>query len=184
MTKPTSLRSFQDIRDVASETIRQVGERSLTGDQVKSIQGLLTLAADTIVKEEAINRAIVANTSNVPGVPATTTPPPRGTKNTDGTFILNINANSYGAPSVEFVEHRPAPTSAPAPSPAPPLQIEVWDEEPPAEDPPERAIPYSNLSGEEAAAHLGEARAAAHDDIADKRRNLVERLRAQREGRR
>lgn len=135
-TAPT-LRTFQDVRDTAADTIRRVKARDLTADQARSITALLSLAADTVVKEETLNRALVRNTADVPGVPATAAPPPRASKNTEGTFILNLNVNGGASPTVT-VDHVETPPPArpepPAPEPAParlepPLAIEVWDEE-------------------------------------------------------
>jgi hypothetical protein len=118
MTDLPPLRSFQDVRDVLSNTIHQVRERDLTGDQAKSILGLLTLASETLVKEDAINRAVLANTSPTPGVRSeTTTPAPAAFA--PGSFILNLNVGDQNrphhvpifdldpAPQAEIVEHVP-----------------------------------------------------------------------------
>jgi len=157
--KPT-LRSFQDIRDVASETIQQVRDRDITTDQVKGIQGLLTLAAETIVKEETLNRALLANTSNVPGVSATTTPPPKGPKTTEGTFILNLNVNSQEPSRVIDVQaHSPV--------------YEIDD----TEDVPEpQPLDIRVLAGQQMTA----ARAATVDVKENNRNALLQRLRAPR----
>lgn len=155
------IRTFQDIRDVAADTISQVRNRDLTGDQVKGIQGLLSLAADTIVKEEAINRALVANTAPTPGVSSTTTPPPKGATTTGGTFILNLNVPG-------------APTQV----------IDVTDEESSIEEehpPPKTLSALVSISGDEAAEHLGAARAAAQAVTTNQRSALAERLRKMRQ---
>lgn len=160
MSEKPTLRSFQDIRDVASETIQQVRNRDITADQVKGIQGLLTLAVETIVKEEAINRALVANTGGVPGVPATTTPPPKGPKTTEGTFILNLNVNSQEPSRVIDVQaHSPV--------------YEIDD----TEDAPEpQPLDIRVLAGQQMTA----ARAATVDVKESNRNALLQRLRAPR----
>lgn len=160
MSEKPTLRSFQDIRDVASETIQQVRNRDITADQVKGIQGLLTLAAETIVKEEAINRALVANTSSVPGVPSTTTPPPKGPKTTEGTFILNLNVNNQEPSRVIDVQaHSPV--------------YEIDDAEDASDPPP---LDIRVLAGQQMTA----ARAATVDVKENNRSALLQRLRAPR----
>lgn len=163
------IRTFQDIRDVAADTISQVRNRDLTGDQVKGIQGLLSLAADTIVKEEAINRALVANTAPTPGVSSTTTPPPKGATTTGGTFILNLNVPG-AASNMATVAPDLAPDAA---------QIIDVEEEPQIL-PPRTLSALVSISGEEAAEHLGAARAAAHSANNSQRSALAERLRKMR----
>lgn len=124
-TAPT-LRTFQDVRDTAADTIRRVKARDLTADQARSITALLSLAADTVVKEETLNRALVRNTTDTPGVPATAPPPPRASKNTEGTFILNLNVSGGANPTITVDEqrtHHPEPAAAPHQPP----HIEVWD---------------------------------------------------------
>jgi hypothetical protein len=160
--KPT-LRSFQDIRDVAAETIRQVRDRDVTSDQVKGIQGLLTLAAETIVKEEAINRAFLANNNPAPATTSSHAPA-KGSKSPETPFILTLNVNTPESSRIIDVQaHTPTYVIDEDPYPDPALEAES------------EPLDLRVLAGQQMTA----ARAAAVDVKENNRGALLARLRAQ-----
>lgn len=185
-TAPT-LRTFQDVRDTAADTIRRVKARDLTADQARSITALLSLAADTVVKEETLNRALVRNTTDTPGVPATAPPPPRASKNTEGTFILNLNVSGGANPTITVDEQRtPHPEPAAAPHQPAPALIEVWESsvhepEPGAEtDLDPGADPGISLDMLARGKMLAQARADENNETTKTRSAMLSRLMRQR----
>lgn len=177
-TTPT-LRTFQDVRDTAADTIRRVKARDLTADQARSITALLSLAADTVVKEETLNRALVRNTADTPGVPATTPPPPRASKNTEGTFILNLNVSGGANPTITVDEQRtPHPEPAVAPHQPAPAIIELWDEESTIHEPePDSSTDLDMLARGKM---LAQARADESSETTKTRSAMLSRLMRQR----
>ena len=164
MSEKPTLRSFQDIRDVAAETIRQVRDRDVTSDQVKGIQGLLTLAAETIVKEEAINRAFLANNNPAPATTSSHAAPAKGSKSTETPFILTLNVNTpESSRIIDAQAHTPTYVIDEAPYPDPALEAES------------EPLDLRVLAGQQMTA----ARAAAVDVKENNRGALLARLRAQ-----
>lgn len=182
-TAPT-LRTFQDVRDTAADTIRRVKARDLTADQARSITALLSLAADTVVKEETLNRALVRNTADTPGVPATTPPPPRASKNTEGTFILNLNVSGGASPTITVDEQRPRhaePEPGPHPQPEPlPALIEVWDEESTIHEPEPEPDSSADLDMLARGKMLAQSRVDENNETTKTRSAMLSRLMRQR----